>query len=188
MNKTKALEIIQKEICKIEETNFKFIKEVLNKVTPEEKLLLALFGEDKISNKTFSYKQFKRYLANNYHVYNLRNKLKMIALGRYDKELAKINTKEELGKLIGCNMLKILVDEAYDDVNDEYNVLLETKKDILDMLNGRMERVLRLQNANAPKLIIEYELNILANASKEMQMIQDLINFFELKFSNELKK
>ena len=188
MNKKDAFELIQRKICKIEKANLIFFEEMLKNSTPEERLLLAIFGEDKASKKSFSYEQYKKYLSNNHIVNVLRNKLKMIACGRYDESLPKVTTEKELHDLVGgYTMLKVF-DKTCDDIEDEYRMLLETKEVVLERLNNKMTRVYKMQKQNAPKLIVENEIRILNEASEDMQMIQNLLDFFELRFKDYLKK
>lgn len=181
MKNIEVLRAIQKLIVEINNVNSKIVntkrlKEDKDAITPEERLLLAIFGE----NYHLNYREMKRYLFNELRVHDLQNKFKSVAEGVYDNEIGELKTDEEVYKWLGEFQYPSIFTSKVVSREAEYNELKEVQKILQANVQFRMQRVDKIVKENAPFLIYTNELNRLQFDLFEERQVSYLMKFLEV--------
>ncbi len=181
MKNIDVLRAIQKLIVEINNVNSKIvnakrIREDKETLTPEERLLLAIFGESYHLN----YREMKRYLFNELRVADLQSRFKSVAEGVYDNEIGQLKTDDEVYKWLGEFAYPSIFTSKVVNREAEYNELKEVQKILQANVQFRMERVAKIVEQNAPFLIYTNELNRLQFELLEERQISYLMKFLEV--------
>lgn len=174
MKKIEAIEILQKRI----DLHINKIKKIFGEPSPEDKLLIAIFGEKDGSKGNLSpYVKAKKYYLYSQVINSYESLIKEVVTGTFDNILVNIQTEKQLfDKLPKIKVLGLLQED--NSKYAEYQILLEAKEEALSRLKHRTGRISRMTEQNAPVLVIENEARMTEEATNDVRIILSLLEVF----------
>lgn len=192
MKRNEAVLIINERIKEAGDALSKQIKTNDIKLTPEQKLLIAIFGDSEMpkEKRTTSYMKYKKALVFQLLVRNLLTLEEEILRGIHDDDLRNINDATELYKTFNEFAYPTVLLETQNDLSEEYKMICQTLKVVTQNEDFRIARVQKAKELKAPDLIIENERRLLSEVSHEREVLQSLKKYFEgnFKLKEETKK
>ena len=185
MEKEQVLEIIENQIKGID-------KRIQNQIdnpslTPEQKLMLAIFGESNATlDENASYMSKKKIIYYNFLKAHLREEYDNLLENEYRKSYENATTKEEILKLLyTLEYPTVFVNQKKFDMKEEKKLIDETINFFDRRITFRISQVLKQQELKVPYIIIKNTQRLLKEALEQKSFIDDLRDAYLTVFINK---